>query len=210
MDNLINFLILGGALKNPHIIDAFRVIDRADFVPEEKRTEAYENYPIPIGYGQTISQPQTVAFMLEHLAPEEGNKILDVGSGSGWQTALLAHIVGPHGKIIALELIPELKELGEKNAEKYGFVSEGRAEFHALNAKDGFPLEAPFDRIIAAASLPVRLVGAHVVRLTWKTELKVGGRIVVPLGESIMLLKKKTDSLFEEHEFPGFLFVPFI
>ena len=203
MDNLVEFLIQEGALKTPRIIDAFRAIDRADFVPEEKRQEAYENYPLPIGYGQTISQPQTVAFMLEHLAPEGGNKILDVGSGSGWQTALLAYIVGPQGKVVALEIIPELKNWGEKNAEKYGLVSEGRAEFHALHAEDGFPLESPFDRIIAAAS-------AKEVPRQWKTELTVGGRIVMPVGESIVLLKKKTDGSFEEHIFPGFLFVPFV
>ncbi len=203
MDNLVNLLIQNGALKTPRIIDAFRAIDRADFVPEEKRAEAYENYPLPIGYGQTISQPQTVAFMLEHLAPEEDNAVLDVGSGSGWQTTLLAHIVGPRGKVVALELIPELKDFGERNTEKYGFVGDGRAEFHAVNGKDGFPLEAPFDRIIAAAS-------AREVPSAWKSQLKVGGRIVAPIGEKILLLIKKTGGSFEEHEYPGFLFVPFV
>lgn len=203
MDNLVELLIKEGALATPRIIDAFRAIDRADFVPEEKRLAAYENYPLSIGYGQTISQPQTVAFMLEHLAPEEGNTVLDVGSGSGWQTALLAQIVGPNGKVVALEIIPELKEMGEHNAEKYGFVNEGRVEFHATNAKDGFPAGSPFDRIIAAAS-------SKEISEVWKVQLKIGGRIVAPIGESIVMLKKKTDGTFEKHEYPGFIFVPFV
>ena len=114
MDNLVKELITNGALKTPRIIEAFRAIDRKDFVPEELQDEAYGNYPLQIGYGQTISQPNTVAFMLELLAPELGNKIIDVGSGSGWQTALLAHIVGPKGKIFGIELVPELKKMGER------------------------------------------------------------------------------------------------
>ena len=92
---LVDELIAEGVLRTPRIIAAFRAIRRSDFAPEELKDAAETvNAPLPIGAGQTISQPWTVAFMLELLDPEPGHKILDIGAGSGWQTALLAHIVG--------------------------------------------------------------------------------------------------------------------
>ena len=93
MKYLIKELMEEGILKTPSIIGAFEKVDRKDFVPEELKDKAYLNTPLPIGYGQTISQPLTVAFMLELLQPQTGDKVLEVGSGSGWQTALLACIV---------------------------------------------------------------------------------------------------------------------
>ena len=90
----IDGFIKQGVLKTPAIIEAFKKIDRADFVTPELKERAYINEPLPIGEGQTISQPYTVAFMLELLQPESGNKIFEIGFGSGWQTAILAEIVG--------------------------------------------------------------------------------------------------------------------
>ena len=114
-------------MKTPSIIEAFEKVDRKDFVPEELKDKAYLNTPLPIGYGQTISQPLTVAFMLELLQPQAGDKVLEIGSGSGWQTALLAHMVSGgngRGKVIAVELIPELMAFGRKNVAKYGFIKK--------------------------------------------------------------------------------------
>src|SRR3989344_7686174 len=103
-ENLIDSLIKDGYLKTPEIIEAFKAIDRANFVSNELKGDAYLNVPLSIGFGQTISQPLTVAFMLELLQPKKGEKILDVGAGSGWTIALLAFIVGDPpaggGKII--------------------------------------------------------------------------------------------------------------
>ena len=98
MDKLIAELLREGALRNPLVLSAFTDVDRADFVLPKYRAEAYQNYPLPIGYGQTISQPYTVAFMMDLLDPKPGHKILEAGSGCGWQTAMLAHIVGVKGK----------------------------------------------------------------------------------------------------------------
>src|SRR3972149_2720436 len=125
MKYLIKELMEEGILKTPSIIDAFEKVDRKDFVPEELKDRAYLNTPLPIGYGQTISQPLTVAFMLELLQPEKGNKILEIGSGSGWQTALLAYIVSGERKVFAAELIPELMAFGRQNVATYGFIKKG-------------------------------------------------------------------------------------
>ena len=206
MKYLIKELMEEGILKTPSIIEAFEKVDRKDFVPEELKDKAYLNTPLPIGYGQTISQPLTVAFMLELLQPQVGDKILEVGSGSGWQTALLAHIVSGgdgRGKVIAAELIPELMAFGRKNVAKYGFIKNGIVEFHSFNAVKGFSEKAPFDRIVSAASgleLPT----------AWKEQFKIGGKIVAPVKDAIHLLVKKGENEFEESIYPGFAFVPLI
>lgn len=203
MKQLIQELIASGYLKTPAIIDAFQKIDRRDFVPDELKEQSYFNAPLSIGYGQTISQPLTVAFMLELLRPEKGNKILEIGSGSGWQTTLLSHVIGNDGKIFAVEIIPELTGFGRKNASKYNFVKKGIAEFHHFNAINGMPELAPFDRIISAAS-------GWEIPQAWKNQLKKGGRIVAPVENSIHLLIKNGENNFEEKNYPGFVFVPLV
>lgn len=206
MDQMIKNLIAGGYLKTPSIIDAFKKIDRKDFVPDELKDQAYADYPLPIGFGQTISQPLTVAFMLELLQPKKGNKILDIGSGSGWQTALLSHIVSEgngNGRVYAVDIIKELAAFGEKNVSRYNFVKKDVAEFHCFNAINGMEEKAPFDRIIAAAA-------GNEVPENWKKQLTVGGRMVAPIEESIMLVIKKREKTFETKEFPGFSFVPLV
>jgi len=225
MSNLIDSLISEGWLKTPRIIKAFREIRRADFLPEDMKNLAELNEALPIGFGQTISQPLVVAFMFELLEPKEGEKILDIGSGSGWTSALLAHIVSqektsnfqfstskknpkvksqnPKGKVIAIEIIPALKEFGEKNAGKYNFVKKGIIEFFCTDGSKGFEKEAPFDKILASAS-------AAKLPLAWKEQLKIGGRIVAPIKDSIWLFIKKSEKEFEEREYPGFVFVPLI
>lgn len=200
MEKLIKQLIQQGYLKTPRIIEAFKKIKRVDFVMEKLKEDADVNAPLPIGWGQTISQPLTVAFMLELLQPEPGDKILDIGAGSGWQTALLAHIVGEKGKVFAMERIPELVEFGEKNVEKYNFET---VNFICGDGSKGLSMAAPFDKIIAAAA-------AEEIPEAWREQLKVGGRLVTPVQSSIWLLIKESDDKFKEHEFPGFAFVPLI
>jgi len=145
---LINDLIKEGWLKTPRITEAFSKIKRVDFLPEDMKDLAEENTALSIGFGQTISQPLVVAFMLELLEPKVGEKILDIGSGSGWTAALLAEIVGEKGKVFALEAIPELKEFGEKNVSKYGFVDRGTVEFICADGSKGLENKAPFDKIL--------------------------------------------------------------
>jgi protein-L-isoaspartate(D-aspartate) O-methyltransferase len=201
---LIDSLIKDGWLKTPRIIKAFKEIKRVDFMPEDIKDSAEVNEAMHIGYGQTISQPLTVAFMLEQLQPEAGDNILDVGSGSGWTTALLAQIVGPGGKVTAIEIVPELKEFGEKNVAKYNFIEKGIAEFICADGSKGYKKRAPFDRILASAAVQDKIPRA------WKEQIKIGGRIVTPIRSSIWVLIKKSEKKFEEIEYPGFVFVPLI
>jgi len=142
MDKLIEQLIAQGYLKSPNIIEAFQEVKRRDFIPVDLRDQESANAPLPIGHAQTISQPLTVAFMFEQLQPKKGQKILDVGSGSGWTTAMLAHIVGEKGKVYAIERIKELKEFGENNVSKYKF---NHVEFFCSDGHKGLKEYAPFD-----------------------------------------------------------------
>ena len=205
MSNLINGLIEDGWLGTRQIIEAFRAISRADFMPAETKGWADQDLAFPIGYGQTISQPLTVAFMLEKLQPNAGDKILDIGSGSGWTSALLAHIVGEKGKVIAIEIIPELKQFGENNVSGYNFIKKGIVKFVRADGSKGYKEQAPYDRILVSASATVSKIPQE-----WKDQLKIGGRIVAPIESSIWVFTKKSDKEFEEQEYPDFVFVPLI
>lgn len=215
--SLIDSLISRGYLKTPHIIKAFQRIKRIDFLPEKLKFLAEVDEALTIGWGQTISQPLVVAFMMELLRPKEGEKILDVGSGSGWTSALLAHIVSGRelntkrkkkkgkgsGKIIAIDIIPELIEFGKENVSKYNFIEKGIVEFICADGSQGYEKEAPFDKILVSAS-------AEKVPLSLKEQLKIGGRLVIPIINSIFLFIKKEKNKFEEKEYPGFVFVPLV
>lgn len=203
LEKLVKNLISDGYLKTPRIIEAFKKIKRADFLPEKFKSEAYIDEPLPIGYGQTISQPLTVAFMLELLKPEAGQKIMDIGSGSGWQTALLAEIAGEKGKVFGIEIVSELAEFGKTNIAKYNFIKKGVVEIICADGTRGFEAEAPFDRIIAGAM-------AEIIPKAFYGQLKIGGRMVSPQGGSVWLVIKKSENDFEEHEYPGFAFVPLV
>ena len=205
---LIQHLIKGGYLKTSLIIEAFRKLDRKDFMVPEYRDLAYVDEAMPIGYGQTISQPLTVAFMMELLEPEPGDKILDLGSGSAWTTALLAYIVGERGKVLGIEKISELVEFGRKNLAKYKFKN---AEILSAGKELGLPKDAPpalnrvegFDRILvsaAAEELPEELV----------SQLKIGGRMIIPIGHSIWKIDKVSKKEIKSEEYYGFSFVPLI
>ncbi len=204
MENLINSLVKDGYLKTPEIIEAFKNINRTDFVPEDCKDEACVNAPLSIGFDQTISQPLTVAFMMELLEPKPGEKILDVGAGSGWTVALLAQLVGENGKVIGIERIPELKEMAEKNVSKYDFIKKGIVEIINADGSKGYKKEAPFDKIIAGAA------AQGDVPLVWRKQLKIGGRIVAPVENSVIAIDKTGKNKYNVKEYLGFSFVPLI
>jgi protein-L-isoaspartate(D-aspartate) O-methyltransferase len=192
-----------GYLKTDSVIEAFSEINRMDFLPPELESEARSDVALPIGYGQTISQPATISTMLELLSAQKGQNILDIGSGSGWTTALLANIAGEDGKVTAVERIKELAEWGKNNVDKYKYFEKGLVEFYVADGKLGWLENAPYDRILvsaAASEIPTEL----------KKQLKVGGKMVIPVGDSLIYLEKKSEDDFYEEKYPGFAFVPLI
>lgn len=199
----VSDFIKQGVLKTPRIIEAFEKINRADFVPQELKEKAYINEPLSIGERQTISQPYTVAFMIELLQPKSGDKIFEIGFGSGWQTALLAEIIGESGKVFAVERIRGLFEFGTKNISAYNFIKKGIIRTILGDATMGLKKYAPFDSIVAGAS-------AQEIPEEWLKELKIGGRLVMPVRNSVWLYIKKSEKEFEKQEFPGFVFVPLV
>lgn len=203
MSRLTNKLMRSGYLRTSSIIEAFANIERVEFVPGDIELSANADVPLPIGYGQTISQPTTMAIMLELLDPREGNKILDIGSGSGWSTALLAYIVGEKGKVIALERIKELCDFGRKNIRKMKKINKETVEIYNMDGSRGYAARAPYDRILVSAS------GDEIYQ-ELKDQLKIGGKLVMPVYNRLHYLEKRGENDFYEERYPGFMFVPLI
>lgn len=199
MDQLVEQLIQNGTLHSHNIIEAFRAVDRKDFVPEESQSVAHADHPIHIGYQQTISQPSTVAFMLELLGADRGHRVLDIGSGSCWTTALLAHIVGPEGYVQGLERVEELVTFGGDNLAKYPYT---HAHVERAGSELGKPKDEPYDRILvsaAARAFPNELL----------SQVHEGGIIVMPVRDAIWKITRVEHQPLIE-KFDGYIFVPLI
>ncbi len=200
---LVQQLEKNGWLKTLEIKEAFKKIKRKDFLTEDTKDLADFNQALSIGFNQTISQPLVVAFMMELLEPKKGEKILDIGSGSGWTSALLAYLVGKKGKVISLEIIPQLEEFAKKNIAKYNFIEKKIVETFCRDGSKGYAKQAPFDKILVSAA-------AQRIPSEWKEQVKEKGRIVFPMNNSIWLYIKKNNQEFTEIEYPGFIFVPLV
>ncbi len=202
--DLNNYLKESGLLNNLDIADAFSKIDRADFVLEEHKEDAYQDRPLSISHMQNISQPRVVAFMLHLLNPKKGDNILDIGFGSGWTTALLAQVVGDSGSVCGVERLPEIYEFGKKNISKYNFIEKGVVKVFLDDGRKGKEEFAPYDGILIFASdRDAKLA------LQLRKDLKRGGRIVMPIRDSVFLFTNK-DNDFEMEEHYGFSFVPLV
>ncbi len=161
--------------------EAFAAAPRVWFLPPAERRFAELDRPLPIGHGQTNSQPTTVRHLLEHLDVRPGQRVLDVGCGSGWTTALLAHLVGPDGVVVGVEIVPELVELGRANLAGAG-VPNARIEAadpHVL----GHPAGAPYDRVLVSAE-------AHDVPTSLLGQLREDGVLVVPVAGRLAVVRR--------------------
>lgn len=166
----------------------FRSLDRSQFLEDEFRDYAYVDRPLPIGFEQTISQPSLVLMMTAHLRPEKDNKVLEIGTGSGYQTCILAEF---SKEVFTIERISDLTVKAQERLKKMGY---GNIHFRTGDGSLGWPEEAPFDRIMvtaAAASLPFELI----------SQLKEGGLMLIPVGpqdfQELQLIRKKKDGTFE-------------
>jgi protein-L-isoaspartate(D-aspartate) O-methyltransferase len=177
---------------------AFEAVPRAGFLPRSARSRASYDGPIDIGHRQTNSQPRTVANMLRLLDVRPGCRILDVGSGSGWTTALLARLTGAGGRVHGVEIVPELVVTGRSNLAATGFTWASIEQ--ARPGVLGLPDQGPFDRILvsaAARTLPEELV----------EQLADGGRLVVPVdGTMVLVTRTGTERTVTEHG--SYRFVP--
>jgi len=183
------------------IDEAFEVVHREGFLPKDVRAHAAEDRPLPIGYGQTNSQPSTVYRMLEWLNVQPGDKVLDVGSGSGWTTALLAYLTGKAGRVYATEIVPELVDFGYDNCLAAGATN---TQFVPATLDQlGLPEHAPYDRILVSAS-------AEVMPDELLDQLKNTGKLVVPVGNTVYELEKDLNGSVTSEEHAGFVFVPLI
>ncbi|HLR95162.1 MAG TPA: protein-L-isoaspartate O-methyltransferase [Jiangellaceae bacterium] len=178
---------------------AFDAVPRTDFLPPEARQFADEDRPIAIGSGQTNSQPSTVAAMLELLEVQPGDRVLDVGAGSGWTTALLAHLVGSEGQVIGVELVPELARTGAENVRAAG-MDWARIE-QADPTNRGWPAEAPYDRVLVSAETPdlPRDLAAQV---------RTDGLMVVPVGGRMLVVRPRDDGDLDINTHGAYSFVP--
>ena len=178
------------------ILGAFKNVKRENFVPINYREFSYDNIALPIGYEQTISQPSTIAFMLSLLEVLPRQKILEIGSGSGYVLALLNEL--SFGKeIYGVEVIPELVKSSKRILKKYKNI-----EIRKTNRELGLVSKAPFDRILVSASsrsFPKKLLG----------QLSENGIIVCPVKNDILKIKKENDNYIKE-TYPGFIFVPLV
>jgi protein-L-isoaspartate(D-aspartate) O-methyltransferase len=188
--------------EHSRVIAALAAIPRARFLPEEVREQAPLDEPLSIGHGATNSQPWTVQFMLELLRVPEGATVLDVGSGSGWTTALLAQLTGPSGSVLGVEIVAELVDFGRANLAGFSLPwariePAGRSTF-------GAPADGPFDRILVSADpgdIPHEL----------EAQLAVGGRLVLP-ASGVMWVVDRDHEGWHREPVTGyrFAFVPLV
>lgn len=184
------------------VVEAMERVPRELFVPDGIRHMAYEDHPLPIGESQTISAPHMVAIMCDVLDLREKMMVLDVGTGSGYHSAVMADLVGPEGHVYSIERIPELVVYARRNLREAGIENVTVVEG---DGSGGLPEHAPYDRINVAATAPK-------VPDPLKIQLKVGGKLVIPVGTCYqeLVLVIRTDEGFELEHHGGVVFVPLI
>ena len=183
-------------ITDERVMQAFMTVPRELFVPKTYQHDAYSDMPLPLLAGQTISQPTTVLLMTQFLQVKEGQKILEIGTGSGYQAAILSVLVGPKGKVITTEIIPELYAYAKERLKSYKNV-----QVILTDGSQGYPKEASYDRIILTAASPRPPL--HLL-----AQLKPKGLLLSPVGESSHQRMLRITKQGEIEDLGGFLFVP--
>jgi len=186
---------------NTRVMQAMNTVPRHEFVPAQLRDKAYENRPLPIGYGQTISQPYIVALMTDLLQPEPDHRVLEIGTGSGYQAAVLSRLVA---QVYSIEII---EQLGQSTAQLLTRLEYDNIETRIADGYDGWSQHAPFDSIIVTAAIshiPPPLV----------QQLKKGGRLLIPVGtrfqtQYLTLVEKDKQGKVTSRQLLPVIFVPF-
>ena len=192
--------MIGKAVLDSRVMAAMKAVPRHEFVPPEGQDQAYYNGPLPIGYGQTISQPYIVALMTDLLEPEADHVVLEVGTGSGYQAAILSRLVK---QVYSLEIVEPLAQRAAKALQRLGYDN---VECRAGDGYNGWPEHAPFDGIMVTAAAPT--IPPPLIE-----QLKPGGRLVLPLGlphynQELMVVEKHTSGETTVRDVLGVVFVP--
>lgn len=200
--DMVRYQLAERGIFDSRVLEAMDRVPRERFIPEHLAGEAYEDYPLPIGWGQTISQPYIVALMAQALQLEGRERVLDIGTGSGYAAAVLASLAL---EVFSIERIPELAEQARRNLERAGF---SQVHVRCGDGTLGWPEAAPFDGICVAA-------GAPAVPETLKQQLAVGGRLIIPVGsehsvQRLVCITRRTDADFEREDFGDVRFVPLL
>jgi protein-L-isoaspartate(D-aspartate) O-methyltransferase len=197
-EEMVSHQIRGRGISGERVLTAMARVPRHEFVPADLRSQAYEDHPLPIGQEQTISQPYIVALMLEYLAIEPGSSVLEIGTGSGYQTALLAELAA---KVYSIERHRPLANSASEVLRKVGYTN---VNVLVGDGNRGLPEHAPYDRIIVSAA-------AHAVPPALFAQLREGGRIILPVGsehaQELQLIRKKDGSAIVTN-LEGCRFVP--
>jgi protein-L-isoaspartate(D-aspartate) O-methyltransferase len=199
-EKMVKDQIANRGINDPAILNAMRKVQRHRLVPENQRQNAYQDSPLPIGEGQTISQPYVVAYMTEIIKPEKGMKVLEIGTGSGYQAAVLAEIVE---EVYTLEIVPALGQRAKKDLEEMGYDN---IHVRIADGYNGWEEQAPFDAIVVTASpdhIPPSLI----------SQLKEGGRMIIPvdsggISQQLVLVEKIDGEIRKKNVLPV-RFVPF-
>jgi len=210
-EKLVQNLIKEGILRSQKVIETMRKVPREKFLPENMRSYGSVDTPLPIGFSQTASAPHMVSIMNEALQLEVGNKVLEVGAGSGWHAATIAELVAPRtaprsewGHVYTIEIVPELADFARKNIMNNGYGD--RVTIIHGDGSLGYPEKAPYDKILVTA-------GAPDVPKPLVDQLKTTGIMLIPVGslslfQSLFKITKTADGKTKEENLGGVAFVP--
>lgn len=202
---LVESLVEEGVIRSKIVKEAMLKVPREEFVPIHLRHYAYEDTPLPIGYGQTISAPHMVALMCEEAQLAPGMRVLEIGTGSGYHAAVIAEIVGPKGAVYSIERLAELSSFARRNLARTGYLD--RVTLIIGDGSMGYPPAAPYDRIIVTAAAPE-------VPPPLIDQLARNGIMVIPVGDRfnqvLYVVRKKSDGSIEYRTVTPCLFVPLV